>query len=128
MTAFAPIDIEDELRQALDSEGCPVFAPPIPDNLSTRVPCALCVRRGGTRRGLVVDVSNMEIYVWAETDAESMYHANRLVGELTQLQFTHDLIHRIDIIGQPYQSNDPSHPTLARTAMTIQVYSTSERS
>lgn len=123
---MTPIDIEDELRQALTSESCKVYAPPIPNPIP--VPSARVRRTGGVKNSLVVDGSNVVIDVWAETDAEAMYHANRLLGELYMLQYTHPKIHLVQTVSLPYQNNDPSHPTLCRAAFMVQVFSTSERS
>ena len=126
---FAPIDIEDALRIVLDSEGCPVFAPPIPENLSALVPCARVRRTGGVKRGLVVDQSNIVIDVWAEDDATAMYHARRLSGQVAGLSFDGDpYIRDASIVAEPYQNNDPSHPDLCRAAFMCSVYSVSERS
>ena len=125
---FAPIDIEDVLRTELSTESVPVFAPPIPDNLESRVPCARVRRTGGGKTSLVVDSSSVVIDTWAETDAEAMAIANDLAGALTQLQFTHPRITQVSFMALPYQNNDPSHPTLCRAAFMAQIYSTSERS
>lgn len=124
--SFIPVDIEDELRTALTSNELSVFAPPVPEDLSTRVPCAMVRRLGGVKKSLVVDSSNVIISVWAETDAEAMYHANNLVGKATELQFDHETIRRIDIVTEPYQNNDPIHPTLARASFSVQVTSKSK--
>lgn len=129
MTAFAPIDIEDELRAALDSEGCHVFAPPVPDDLSARIPCARVRRTGGIKRGLVVDQSQVVIDVWADTDAAAMFWANYLSGVVTALKYAGSgHIRDADIVAEPYQNNDPSHPDLCRCAFMCSVYSVSERS
>lgn len=126
MSVFAPIDIEDVLRSELTSETLSVYAPPIPNPLP--VPSARVRRTGGVKNSLVVDGSNVVIDVWAETDAEAMAYANKLLGDLYMMQFTHDKIHQVVTVSLPYQNNDPQHPDLCRAAFMVQVFATSERS
>lgn len=119
-----PVDAEDLLRIDLSTDGVPVCAPPVPDDLGAALPLAMVRRDGGSRMNLVMDQHNVTVSVWADTWADAMANANRLAGAVVRLPMAEGASTQwrtADITGLPSIAPDPAHPTIPRVQFTASV-------
>ena len=120
MEAF--IDIENALA---DSGGYgSMYAPPLPEDFATSLPCALFTRVGGTIEGRVLSTHNVSVDVYAETWEQAQLagawlgaHIDSLGGQMIGYGEDDD---RIEVpvytasCQAPYNNPDPKHPNVCR--------------
>lgn len=119
-----PIDVEDALHVDLSTEACPVFAPPVPEDLEDSLPCAMVGRDGGVRTGMVMDTHNVTVSVWASTWEAAMREANRLSGAVARLPFEQGMKTQwraSSLTSLPFNAPDAAHPTIPRVQFTASV-------
>lgn len=122
--SLEPLDAEDLLRADLNTDECPVFAPPVPDSLGSTLPTAMVKRDGGQRMNLVMDEHAVTVSVWASTWADAMREADRLAGAVARLPMTQGTTTQwrtADMTGLPSAAPDPAHPTIPRAQFTASV-------
>lgn len=122
--SLEPLDAEDLLRADLNTDECPVFAPPVPDSLGSTLPTAMVERDGGQRMNLVMDEHAVTVSVWASTWADAMREADRLAGAVARLPMTQGTTTQwrtADVTGLPSAAPDPAHPMIPRAQFTASV-------
>lgn len=123
-TALEPIDAEDAIRRDVSTEALKVYAPPVPRDLSSLVPCAVVRRIGGVRASAVMDSHDMELSVWAGSWTEAMRCANALAGRIARLPSRADTSvqwRTASITSLPSNAPDPAHPSIPRVQFTANV-------
>ncbi len=122
MTQIAkPVDVEGALASALG-----IAAPPVPEDLTARLPYAVATRTGGSRAGKVVDTFYVDFDVWCAKDEWGLAHevAAGLLARAEELPRSGGGAATwcaVSVETHPYNNPDPVRPDLARVtfAMTI---------
>ena len=120
---FAPVDAEDALRREIEraaaEEGIALHAcaQPVPADLGDALPLAVVTRTGGSRLSMAMDSHQVEVDVYAATEAEAMAAAGIAAGIVAALwrdpgQLVSWREGAIDAL--PYQNPDPSRPDVPR--------------
>lgn len=116
MPTFVPADVETMLRSELARKAENVFAPPLPGEIDTQLPCVLVTRTGGRRTAPVIDVHEVRVDVWARAHQDAMGLANALAGHIASLSDDPEALARwraAEIAKLPYENPDEAHADLA---------------
>jgi len=116
MNILIPIDIEDEVRLALD-DYLTAYVPPLPEKFIT--PCILIKETGGSSANKV-DTFLVVLDSRAKSDAEAMTLLRRAIGILEkQAREQFGALRNVSINGLAQWGTDPVRPDLSLCTATV---------
>lgn len=116
MKILRPVDIENEIRKALD-DYITAYVRPLPDNFVT--PCTLIVCAGGSSEN-TVDKFIVTLQTRAETDAEALELMNTTIGILeSQAQSQVGALRFVQLNSLASWGSDPVRPDLKLCTATV---------
>ena len=117
------VDIETALYDQLTADGYSASAHTIPATLGQNFPHVHVVRTGGYNTDRVIDVNNVDIDVYAETQADAMEAATALTGWVRDLEGGTLVTpcYSAEVLTLPYRNPDPRHPNIGRATFKAQI-------
>ena len=124
MIIYRPVDIEDEIRNAL-KDYFTAYVRPLPANFA--VPSLLITATGGTSQN-TIDIFTVSIDARAETDAEADELARNALGVLSELSKQQvGALRFMTVNALANWKTDPVRPELKMRTITAQVYAHREK-
>ena len=117
------VDIETALYDQLTADGYSASAHTIPATLGQTFPHVHVVRTGGYNTDRVIDVNNVDVDVYAGTQADAMEAATALTGWIRDLEGGALVTpcYSAEVLTIPYRNPDPRHPNIGRATFKAQI-------
>ena len=117
------VDIETALYDQLTADGYSASAHTIPATLGQTFPHVHVVRTGGYNTDRVIDVNNVDVDVYAGTQADAMEAATALTGWIRDLGGSALVTpcYFAEVLTLPYHNPDPRHPNIGRATIKAQI-------